>query len=66
LDDSDDAEPSRDVEEFCSGIGTEVGNWVEVAAGEGIRGLGEEGARDGLVIVGSRKEKKLCDSECLC
>ena len=31
-------------------------------AGEAIG----EGARDGLVFVGSRKEKKLCDSECLC
>jgi len=65
-DDSSDAEPRREVDEVCSGIGTDVGNWVEVVAGEGIRGLGEEGARAGLVTVGSRNEKKLWDNECLC
>jgi len=65
-DDSDEADPRRDVDEFWNGIGTDVGNWLEVAAGEGIRGLGDEGARDGLVTVGSRNEKKLWDSECLC
>jgi hypothetical protein len=47
-------------------MGTDVGNWLEVAAGDGMRGLGEEGARDGLVTVGSRNEKKLWDNECLC
>jgi hypothetical protein len=58
-DDSDDAEPRREVDEFWNGIGTDVGNCDEVAAGDGMRGLGEEGAREGLVIVGSRNEKKL-------
>jgi len=64
--DSDDAEPRREVDEFCNGIGTDVGNWVDVVAGDGIRGLGETGASDGLVTVGSRNEKKLWDKECLC
>lgn len=54
----------RDVE-FCIGIGTEVGN--EVDAGVEGRGLGVgEAASEGFVTVGSRKEKKLCDRECLC
>jgi hypothetical protein len=43
-----------------------VGNWVDLVDGDGIRGLGDEGARAGLVIVGSRNEKKLWDKECLC
>lgn len=38
--------------------------WLDVdpegKAGDGAR------AKDGFVCVGSRKEKKLCESECLC
>lgn len=44
--------------EFCIGMGTEVGK--EVEAGVEGRGLGVgDAASEGLVTVGSRKEKKL-------
>ena len=49
-----------------NGIGTFVGN--DLDAGVARFGLGEEleDASEGLVTVGSRKEKKLWDKECLC
>ena len=46
-------------ESRCEGIGTFCG----VSAG---LGMAELDAREGFVCVGSRKEKKLCDKECLC
>jgi hypothetical protein len=47
-----------------TGCGASAGLGLEMGTGPGERsGLD---ARAGLVTVGSRKEKKLCDSECLC
>jgi hypothetical protein len=47
-----------------TGWGASAGLGLEMGMGPGERlGLDE---RAGLVTVGSRKEKKLCDSECLC
>jgi len=55
------------VEEDWRGIGTDAGNRVDGVDVKAGRGLGDLGAaREGLVTVGSRKEKKLWDSECLC
>jgi hypothetical protein len=48
------------VEGICD-IGTACGR--SEARGEDS---GDELASDGLVAVGSRKEKKLCERECLC
>lgn len=46
-----------------------MGTGAGVASGRGdAGGSGDDGeaARAGLVWVGSRNEKKLCDKECLC
>ena len=56
--------------EDCIGMGTFVGNDLDA----GVERLGwwlwlgesEDEANEGLVTVGSRNEKKLCDNECLC
>jgi hypothetical protein len=55
-------------DESC-GIGTGVGTSEVGEGNKGVQGVGDNGAgpaRPGFVAVGSRKEKKLCERECLC